>query len=140
MVTELLLVSIEAAKKAIAEAENDLQELVGDDAGTPRAGTAEIDELVQEASSKLSAAKAKLVDLRTQLVDLEETTALARLKAARTAVDEAERGLDEALGKLVVVPGADTTWVGKAAKDAFAKLRLAKTTLEELEVIATDED
>ena len=66
--------------------------------------------------------------------------ALAKLEAARAAIDEAEKYLDRVLGDIVVVEGADTTCVTKVVQDAFARLRIAKKTLADLESIATGKD
>jgi hypothetical protein len=134
----LLLADIQAAKEAISVAENELQAVVGDDAPAPRAEMAEADEVVRAASLKLRAADAKLVELKAKLVELNESMALAKLEAARTAVDEAEKHLDGVLREIAVVPGAETTWWSKVVRDAFAKLKTAQTTLDDLESIATD--
>lgn len=139
MANAILLAKIEAAKKAVSDADDELRHGIGDIALAPRAEKVEVDELVRAASSKLKAAKAKLVDLEAELIDLEEPAPLAKLDAARTAVGEAEERLDGVLGEMVVAEGSHTTWMGKAVKDAFAKLRIAKTALEDLESIATDE-
>ena len=136
----LFLVQIEAAKEAIGDAEAELEDLVGDIVPASRADKTEVSEGVRAAASKLRAAKAKLVDLKAELVDLEASMALAKLEAARTAVTEAERQLDGVIGEIVVVAGADTAWMGKPVKDAFAKLRAARMTLDELASGATDDD
>ena len=129
----LLLADIEAAKEAISVAENELQAVVGDITVAPRAAKAMVSKVVRAASEKLRVAKAKLVDL-------EESVALTKLEAARAAIDEAGKYLDKVLSDIVVVAEADTTWVTKVVQDAFTKLRIAKTTLADLESVATDKD
>jgi hypothetical protein len=136
----LLLVDIEVAKEAISLAENELQAVVGDITVAPLAAKGEVSEVVRAASLKLRAAKAKLADLQAKLIDLEESVALAKLEAARAAIDEAEKYLDRVLSDIVVVAGADTTMVTDVVQDALTKLRIAKTTLADLESITTDKD
>ena len=136
----LLLVDIEAAKEAISLAENELQAVVGDITVAPLAAKAEVSEVVRAASLKLRVAKAKLTDLQAKLINLEESVALAKLEAARAAIDEAEKYFDRVISDMVVVAEADTTMVTNVVQDALAKLRIARTTLADLESIATDKD
>ena len=128
-----LRADIEAAKEEVGAAEDDLQAVVGDLDEAASADKTKLYEVVRGASRKLSAARAKLLDLEESLAD-------TKLEVARTAIREAEQYLDAVLRETKAEPGSDTTWVTKVVRDAFTKLRVAKDTLAKLESIATDEE
>ena len=128
-----LLADIEAVKEAIGVADSELQALVADLDHRSSVQEAEANEVIAVASSKLSVARAKLVEL-------EELLELAKLDAARAAIDEAEIHLDRVLGEIVVVPGAEKTCATKVVRDAFSRLSAAKVILAELKSHETDQD
>lgn len=127
----LLQAKISAATDAIRDAEADLQKVIGTITVATRAEKTGISETVKAAAVTLSKARATLDALQS-------TVARAKLETARTAIGDAEKYLDQVLSEIVVVPGADTSWVSKVVKDAFTKLRLAKATLADLELAAIE--
>ena len=127
-----LLADIKAAREAISVAEAEL-EVVRTVAQAPDGAAADVGEIVEVAVSKLKAAKVKLVELK-------ESLSLTKFGAAQVTIDKAEKYFDQVLRELVSVKGADTTYVTKVVADAFAKLRIAKEALAELESTETAEN
>ena len=82
-----LRADIEAAKEEVGAAEDDLQAVVDDLAEAASADRTKLHEVVRGASRKLSAARAKLLDLEESLAD-------TKLEVARTAIREAEEYLE----------------------------------------------
>ena len=122
---------IEAAREALNDAEEEIRKVVGDIAVAPRAEKALVSELVRHAFSKLRASQAKLEEL-------EKLVTLAQIEAAKSAIVEAEKGLDRA------IEGVDSTrrekmWMSEVVAQAFAKLTTAKQKLIELEESMNDD-
>lgn len=122
-----ILESIETARRAIGEAEDKLREIAEEHRDAPRRETTVAGLGLRGAFSRLRAAKAKLLHLET-LHATEQTN------AARDAIRAAEEELDVVLGERVATVGAEE-WVGEAIEAAFAKLRVAKQVLVDLNAV-----
>jgi hypothetical protein len=135
-----LLAKIDAAKKVISAAEEDLQRVEDSVVAAPAAvEVSEVSEVVQVALSRVKAAKAELIDLE-RLLALAKIEA-GKIEAAKTAIIEAEKDLDRVLGEILVVEPVQERLVTEVVADAFTKLRAAKSGLADLEKsIATDKD
>ncbi|MFC1610720.1 hypothetical protein ACFL6C_07170 [Myxococcota bacterium] len=131
------MAKIEAAKKAISDAENELL-TVTDSVVAPPAKE-EVSEVVQVALLRVKAAKAKLIDLE-RLVALAKIEA-AKIEAAKTAIGDAEKDLNRVLDEIIVAEPVQKTLVTKVVQDAFTKMRAAKRRLVDLEnSIANDKN
>jgi hypothetical protein len=132
-----LLEQIDAAKKVIRDAENELRRV--EDGMAASSVEEEVGEAVRIALSNVKAAKARLIDLE-RLLSLAKIKA-AKIEAAKTAIVAAETDLDRVLSEILVVEPVRETLVTEVVADAFAKLRAAKSVLADLEQsVATDED
>lgn len=142
MTQALLLAKIDAAKKVISDAENELRRV--EDSVVASAKEEEVSEVVQVAISRVQAAKSKLIDLE-QLLALAKIEAAkieaAKIEAAKKAIVDAEKNLDRVLGEILVTQPERETLVTEVVADAFTKLRAAKSRLADLEQsITTDKD
>jgi len=65
---------------------------------------------------------------------------LHRIEAAKGHVSAAEDDLERLLADMPVAPRSEKVELSRVVEDAFAKLRLAKTGLAELEALAKSDD
>lgn len=121
-----------AAKKAINNAEIELQKIVGNIEIVPRAQKIEVSGVVRAAFSRLEAA-------RVRLVEVEKSVAGLQLETARKAIIEAEKNLEMAVDEIVGSASADKALVTCAVNDSFVQLKATKKKLVELKKSASRE-
>ncbi|WP_437285363.1 hypothetical protein [Sorangium sp. So ce406] len=72
---------------------------------------------------------------------MHKKTLLEKVTAAKQEIADAESNLEQALGEIQVAPRADKMAVSEVVKEAFTKLKAARTNLTELEgLVLADED
>ncbi len=134
MTESALLKQIESAKLVLNDAERDLRAAVGLD---PR--TVEDEGAVKTASLRLKAAETQLIALERLLALSDIEAEKKKVETARTAVSQAEKGLETVLSEAVVTPANQETWVTDVVSTAFAELKAAKAQLLDLETSITTE-
>ena len=127
-----LLLEIEAAKKAIGDAEDSLR-TIADGPAPPRDKEAQIAERVRTTSLTLETAEKKLIDLEKLLSLAKIEEAKNKVETAKAAVAEAEKHLDRVLGQIEVAAPLQETWVTEVVEAAFSRLRAAREDLVNLE-------
>jgi len=127
-----LIREIEAAKKAIGEAEDNLRR-IADGPAPAREEEAQVAERVRTTSLTLETAEKKLIDLERLLSLAKIEEAGKKVETARAAVAEAEKNLDRVLGQIELAAPLQETWVTEVVEAAFSRLRAAREDLVNLE-------
>lgn len=69
---------------------------------------------------------------------MDETLLSSKIETAKTEMKEAADHLDIVIGEIQVAPRAEKTSITEVVKDALAKLRAAKRTLDDLEELMAE--